>query len=282
MSDEADMDTQHSALSTQHSVLERILRRKRGEVEGSKDRRPAWVLEGEAITRATPRSLSAALRGPGVSLIAEVKHASPSKGVLIEPFDPVQIARDYLFSGASAISVLTDGPFFHGSLDDLVAVRRLCRELKREVPLLRKDFIVDDYQIVEARAAGADAILLIVAALTDAELVALREETERWGMEALVEVHDEAEMRRAVDAGARLIGINNRDLRTFEVDLAVTERLAPLAPTGSVIVGESGIVDRADVARLGRAGAHAVLVGEGLILAPDRVAAVQALRVDRP
>ena len=277
MTDETDVETQHSALSTQYSVLDRILRRKRGEVEGSKDRRPAWVLEGEAITRATPRSLSAALRGPGVSLIAEVKHASPSKGVLIEPFDPVQIARDYLFSGASAISVLTDGPFFHGSLDDLVAVRRLCRGLKREVPLLRKDFIVDDYQIVEARAAGADAILLIVAALTDAELVALREETERWGMEALVEVHDEAEMRRAIDSGARLIGINNRDLRTFTVDLATTERLAALKPAGALLVSESGIHSRADVERLAACGVDAMLVGESLITAPDRRAAARAL-----
>lgn len=277
MSDHDDAADHDPARSTPPSVLDRILRRKRGEVEGSKDARPAWLLEGEALTRAAPLSLSAALRGPGVSLIAEVKHASPSKGVLIEPFDAAAIARDYLFSGASAISVLTDGPFFAGSLDDLTAVRRLCRELRREVPLLRKDFIIADYQIVEARAAGADAILLIVAALTDAELVALRVEAERWGMEALVEVHDEEEMRRAIGAGARLIGVNNRDLRTFAVDLGTTERLAALRPAGTLLVSESGISTRADVERLAACGVDAMLVGESLITAPDRRAAARAL-----
>jgi indole-3-glycerol phosphate synthase len=270
--------THHASRITHHSdVLDRILRRKRGEVEGSKDSRPAWLLEQEAINRARPLSLSAALSGPGVSLIAEIKHASPSKGILIEPFDPVAIARDYLFSGASAISVLTDGPFFHGSLDDLTAVRRLCRTLHREVPLLRKDFIIDDYQIIEARAAGADAILLIVAALTDDDLAALHAETLRWGMEALVEVHDEEEMRRAIAVGARLIGINNRDLRTFAVDLATTERLAALKPAGTLLVSESGIHTRADVERLAACGVDAMLVGESLITAPDRRAAARAL-----
>jgi indole-3-glycerol phosphate synthase len=156
-------------------------------------------------------------------------------------------------------------------------VRRLCRTLSREVPLLRKDFIIDPYQIVEARAAGADALLLIVAALSDAELVDLREETERWGMEALVEVHNEEEMRRAVAGGARLIGVNNRDLRTFQVDLATTERLAALKPAGALLVAESGIHSRADVERLAACGADAMLVGESLITAPDRRAAARAL-----
>jgi indole-3-glycerol phosphate synthase len=274
----SEQDTpDNSVLSTQHSVLDRILRRKRGELESSKDARPAWELEQEAITRAAPLSLTKALGAPGLSLIAEVKHASPSKGVLIDPFDPVEIARDYLFSGASAISVLTDRPFFQGSLDDLSRVRRLCRMLGREVPLLRKDFTIDPYQIVEARAAGADAILLIVAALSDVELVGLREEAERWGMEALVEVHDEAEMRRAVASGARLIGVNNRDLRTFTVDLATTERLAALKPAGALLVAESGIHSRADVERLAACGVDAMLVGESLITAPDRRAAARAL-----
>lgn len=264
-------------VTTGSDILDRILRRKRGEVEGAKDNRPLWELEQAAIGRVRPLSLHQALAGPGISLIAEVKHASPSKGVLIEPFDPVEIARDYLFSGASAISVLTDRPFFHGSLDDLSAVRRLCRTLHREVPLLRKDFIIDAYQIVEARAAGADAILLIVAALNDATLADLHAETARWGMEALVEVHDEREMERAAAVGVRLIGVNNRDLRTFSVDLATTERLAAHKPAGALLVSESGIHRRADVERLAACGADAMLVGESLIVAEDRRAAARAL-----
>jgi indole-3-glycerol phosphate synthase len=263
--------------ATGSDILDKIIRRKRGEVEGSKDRRPAWLLEHDAINRATPLSLRAALSGPGVSLIAEVKHASPSKGVLIEPFDPTAIARDYLFSGASAISVLTDGPFFRGSLDDLSAVRRLCRTLAREVPLLRKDFIIDAYQVMEARAAGADAILLIVAALPDDLLASLHAEATRWGLEALVEVHDEREMERAIALGARLIGVNNRDLRTFKTDLATTERLAAMKPPGALLVSESGIHTRADVERLAAHGCDAMLVGEALITAPDRRALARTL-----
>lgn len=259
------------------TILEKILRRKRAEVSENQDRRPLWLLEGEAINRSPALSLTTALRGAGVSLIAEVKHASPSKGVLISPFDPVAIARDYLFSGAAAISILTDESFFRGSLEDLTKVRRLCRELKREVPLLRKDFVIDSYQIVEARAAGADAILLIVAALDDEHLAALHIEAARWGMEVLVEVHDEAEMRRANAIGARLIGINNRDLKTFEVELATTERLAALRPSGALLVSESGIAGRADVERLAASGVDAMLVGESLITAPDRRGAVRTL-----
>jgi indole-3-glycerol phosphate synthase len=258
-------------------ILDRIIRRKRGEVESSKDARPAWLLEHEAINRAAPLSLAAALAGPGVSLIAEVKHASPSKGVLIDPFDPIEIARDYLFGGASAISVLTDRTFFQGKLDDLSRVRRLCRTLQRDVPLLRKDFTIDAYQVVEARAAGADAILLIVAALDDATLAELHAEAERWGLEALVEVHDEAELERAAAVGARLIGVNNRDLRSFTVDLATTERLAARKPAGALLVSESGINSRADVERLAACGVDAMLVGESLITAPDRRAAARAL-----
>jgi indole-3-glycerol phosphate synthase len=221
--------------------------------------------------------MTTALSSAGVSLIAEVKHASPSKGLLISPFDPVAIARDYLFSGASAISVLTDAPFFRGSLEDLAAVRRLCREQRREVPLLRKDFIVDGYQVVEARAAGADSILLIVAALEEHELATLHAEAHRWGMEVLVEVHDEEEMRRAIGTGATLIGVNNRDLRTFSVDLATTERLALLKPSGALLVSESGIGERADVERLAACGVDAMLVGESLITAADRRAAARQL-----
>ena len=263
--------------SNRSDILDRILRRKRVEVEENKTSQPAWNLEQTAINRARPLSLARALGGPGVSLIAEVKHASPSKGVLIHPFDATKIARDYLFSGASAISVLTDRSFFRGSLNDLSAVRRLCRTLKREVPLLRKDFIIDEYQIVEARAAGADAILLIVAALTDEELWTLHAEAERWNLEALVEVHDEEEMRRAAAIGARLIGVNNRDLRAFVTDLATTERLAALKPAGALLVSESGISTRADVERLAAVGVDAMLVGESLVTAPDRRAAARDL-----
>jgi indole-3-glycerol phosphate synthase len=175
--------------------------------------------------------------------------------------------------------VLTDEPFFHGGLADLVAVAAVAHKTEPAVPVLRKDFIVDPYQIVESRANGADALLLIVAALHDDALRALLRQSRKWGMEALVEVHDAREMERAVAAEARVIGVNNRDLRDFSVDLATTERLALLAPPGSVVVGESGIFDRADVARLQRAGVSAVLVGEGLIVQPDRAEAVRHLTI---
>jgi indole-3-glycerol phosphate synthase len=264
-------------MSASGDILERIIRRKRGELATAEAERPLWHVEQAAISRGAPLDFAAALRGPGVSLIAEVKHASPSRGVLIDPFDPVAIARDYLFSGAAAISVLTDRTFFQGSLDDLALVKRLTRTLQRDVPVLRKDFTIDAYQIVEARAAGADAILLIVAALDDATLAALHAEAARWGLTALVEVHDEAEMERAAAIGASVIGVNNRDLRTFTVDLATTERLAARKPSGAVLVSESGIHTRADVERLAACGVDAMLVGESLITAPDRRAAARAL-----
>ena len=191
--------------------------------------------------------------------------------------DPATVAASYLAGGAAALSVLTDEPFFKGSLEDLTAAAEVAHRQAQPAPVLRKDFILDPYQIVEARAHGADAILLIVAALSDAYLRELLAAATEQGMDALVEVHDEAEIERAVAAGASLIGINNRDLRTFTVDLAVTERLAPLVPPGRVLVGESGVFSAVDVQRLGRAGVAAVLIGEGLILAEDRTAAVRSL-----
>ncbi|MCC6627776.1 MAG: indole-3-glycerol phosphate synthase TrpC [Chloroflexi bacterium] len=264
-------------MSAGSDILERIIRRKRGELATAQEQRPLWVVEQGAISRGTPLDFAAALRGPVVSLIAEVKHASPSRGILIDPFDPVVIARDYLYGGAAAISVLTDRTFFQGSLDDLTNVKRLTRTLQRDVPVLRKDFTIDAYQIIEARAAGADAILLIVAALDDATLAVLHAEAQRWNLTALVEVHDEAELERAAAVGATVIGINNRDLRTFTVDLATTERLAARKPAGALLVSESGIHTRADVERLAACGVDAMLVGESLIVAPDRRAAARAL-----
>jgi indole-3-glycerol phosphate synthase len=212
-----------------------------------------------------------------MSVIAEIKRASPSRGPFPVSVDPAAVAEDYISGGAAAISVLTDEPFFQGSLGDLDAAASVAGADARLVPVLRKDFVVDPYQITEARAYGADAVLLIVAALNDSALAELLAATADWGMDALVEVHDKGEMDRAAALGSKVIGINNRDLKSFAVDLGVTERLAPFAPDDAVIVAESGVFDASDVKRLHDAGAHAVLVGEGLITAPDRVAAVQAL-----
>jgi indole-3-glycerol phosphate synthase len=210
-------------------------------------------------------------------VIAEIKRASPSRGVFPVEVDPPVVAREYLAGGAAGLSVLTDEPFFQGSLADLHSAASVAHARVHPAPVLRKDFVIDRFQILEARAYGADAFLLIVAALTDAQLRDLIEYGTECGLEALVEVHDAEELRRASALGANLIGINNRDLRTFEIDLAVTERLAPDVPDGAVLVGESGIFTREDVERLHRAGVHAVLVGESLIVSPDRGAAVTAL-----
>jgi len=206
-------------------------------------------------------------------VIAEVKRRSPSRGEIRASFDPVACARAYSEGGAAAISVLTDETFFGGHLDYLAAVRGAA-----PMPLLRKDFVIDAYQIDEARVAGADAVLLIAAALGPDELVALRERAEALGLCALVEVHDELELAVALDSGARVIGINNRDLRTFHTDLAVTERLAPRVPEGVVVVAESGIFTRTDMARLAASGAHAFLVGESLMREADMAGALRRLR----
>jgi indole-3-glycerol phosphate synthase len=221
-----------------------------------------------------PRDFTGALRRAAdrgeVALIAEVKKASPSKGVLIEDFDPVQIGSLYANSGAAAISVLTDEDFFQGHLDYMTAVRATV-----PVPVLRKDFIIDPFQVYEGRLAGADAVLLIVATLEDSRLADLQALANDLGMAALVEVHTEAEMERALKLNAVLIGINNRDLRTFQVDLQTTARLARLAPQGVTLVAESGIASGEDVAHMGQLGAHAVLVGEALVRAGDIAGAVR-------
>ncbi len=259
------------------TFLERIVAHKRREVAVRLAERPQAQVEREAAARPPALDFAAALAAPGMRLIAEVKGASPSKGVLIDPFEPTSIAADYLAAGADALSVLTDEHFFHGSLDHLRAVGALAGAANPPRPVIRKDFLLDRYQVAEARAAGADCVLLIVAMLDDEGLRDLHAAARDWGMAALVEVHNVTEADRAVAAGATLIGINNRDLHSFAVDLATTERLAPRLPQGVTIVGESGIATAADVARLAAAGVGAILVGESLIKANDRGAAIRAL-----
>ncbi|MBK8027858.1 MAG: indole-3-glycerol phosphate synthase TrpC [Chloroflexi bacterium] len=246
------------------TILDRILLRKLDEIELLRPNGDA--LRTAAESAAPPRDFAAALQRDTVALIAEVKHASPSKGVLVKDFDPVRIARIYAENGAAAVSVLTDEQFFQGHLDHLRAVRAAVG-----LPVLRKEFVIDPLQVYEARAAGADAVLLIVMALEDAQLVDLHALTRELGMAALVEVHNEEELDRARTAGASLIGVNNRDLRTFREDLSTTSRVADrLAGDPSVtLVAESAIRSAADVAEMGRLGAHAVLVGEGLLKAAD-------------
>ena len=259
------------------TILDAILARTAGDLADRKATTAVADLEAEAVARPAALSLRAALGGPDISVIAEVKRASPSRGAFQVNVEPATVVSEYLLGGAAAISVLTDEPFFQGSLGDLDAVASAVHVGDRVVPVLRKDFVIDPYQIVEARAHGADGVLLIVAALDDASLQQLLIEAATWGMDALVEVHDEREMERAAAVGAALIGINNRDLKSFAVDLSVSEGLIPLAPSDAVIVAESGVHGPGDVKRLYHAGAHAVLVGEALVTAPDRADAVRAL-----
>lgn len=257
------------------TILERILATKRDEVAAARARESAESLAARARAVARrPASLRAALeRDDGVRVIAEIKRKSPSKGEIRRDFDPVAIARAYAAAGAAAISVLTDETYFGGSLAVLEAVRSVT-----PLPLLRKDFVVDAYQIDEARVAGADAVLLIVGALSPDALVGFAKYAAALGLEALVEVHDEAEMEIALASGATLIGINNRDLRSFHTDLAVTERLAPRAAGRALVVAESGIFGLADVQRLARSGAHGYLVGESLMREADVGLALRKLR----
>ena len=252
-------------------MLEAILqsvRRRLPELIAQPDR---WV---DAATSAPPaRDLAAALGGPGLAVIAEVKRRSPSAGAIALDLDPITLARSYADGGAAAISVLTDGEHFGGSLDDLRVVAESVG-----LPVLRKDFILHPVQLVEARAARADAVLLIVAALDDALLESLIAEAGRLGMTALVEAHDEVEVVRAAAAGADVIGVNNRDLRTFEVDPGTAERLRHLIPTGVIAVAESGISDAWVAGRMAAAGYDAVLVGEAATRAPDPAAFVASLQ----
>ena len=256
-------------------ILDEILGHKRAELAAARVREAPEKLARRAEETTAPlRDFAGAIaHGPEPRVIAEVKRRSPSRGEIRAEFDPVACGVAYAEGGAAAISVLTDETYFGGHLDFLAAVRRAV-----PLPLLRKDFVIDAYQIDEARVAGADAVLLIVAALTPDQLVALRARAEALGLCALVEVHDEAELDTALASGARAIGINNRDLRTFHTDLAVTERLAPRVPEGVVVVAESGIFTRTDMARLAASGAQAFLVGESLMRESDMAGALRRLR----
>ena len=256
------------------SILDAIVRDKREELDGRRRARPRPALEALCGTLPPPHDFDAALRPPAgrVRVIAELKQASPSRGVLATDFDPVALGRVYAANGAAAISVLTDEKYFKGSLEILTAVRSVV-----DLPLLRKDFTIDEYQVWEARAAGADAILLIVSILDDALLGDLLAAAKGLGLGALVEVHTAAELDRALAVGARVIGINNRDLRTFETTLETTLGLLPSIPPGPVVVSESGFFTGDDVKRVVAAGAHAVLVGEALVRAADPGAKLREL-----
>jgi indole-3-glycerol phosphate synthase len=253
-------------------ILERILESRRAAIAELKaDGNPARLARSVAQAPA-PADFRAALVAETVTLIAECKERSPSGGVLQRPYDPVALARRYVASGAAALSVLTEPEFFGGSLEHLRAIR-----VAVGVPLLCKDFIVDPVQVTAARAAGADAVLLIVAVLDDAHLRDLLAVTRGYGMQALVEVHDEGEVERALQADAAIIGINNRDLTTMRTDKGTTGRLCPLIPAGHVTVSESGIDSRADIEALLRLGVNAALVGESLLRAGDLEAKVREL-----
>lgn len=256
------------------SVLERIIAYKREEVTARKKALGFEELDAAIAKQMTPRGFAKALRerADGLALIAEIKKASPSKGLIRADFDPRAMARAYTAGGATCLSVLTDEPSFQGSAEYLIAARKACG-----LPVLRKDFMIDDWQIAESRSMGADAILIIMAAVDDALASDLADAAGAFGMDALVEVHDEAELDRALRLGFKLIGANNRSLATFETDLAVTERLAARAPTDVLLVSESGIFSHDDLLRLQRAGARAFLVGESLMRQDDVEAATRAL-----
>jgi indole-3-glycerol phosphate synthase len=258
------------------TILDQIIADKRDEVEAAKLAVPLPELKRESEDAPQARSFSDALKRPGIGLIAELKKASPSRGLLRADFDPVGLAAAYRDAGAAAISVLTDEKHFQGSLSHLRAVSEA---LPAGPSLLRKDFLFDEYQVYEARYYGADAILLITAVLEDDDLRTLIALAKSLAMDALVEVHDDRELDRAIASGAKIIGINNRDLRTFEVDLATTERLAPLVPPDKTIVAESGIFMRDDVRRLKACGVDAVLIGEALVTAEDPGAKIRELFV---
>lgn len=256
------------------TFLDRIVADKRRELAATKEATPLAALQAGLATAPVVRDFTAAIDGPGISLIAEVKRASPSKGLLRADCDPVALAGAYARAGAAAISVLTEQRHFQGSIEDLAAVRRA---LPEGPPLLRKDFLFDPYQVYEARYYGADAVLLIAAILDKALLADLQALAASMGMAALVEVHDERQLDRALAAGARIVGINNRDLRTFETDLSLTERLRPLVPPGVPVVAESGILTRDDVRRLAAADVQAILIGEALVTSREPAAKIREL-----
>ena len=256
------------------SILDKIVAKKREELDASKTLVPLAAMHDAIAARPAALDFAAALRQDGISLIAEVKKASPSKGLLREDFRPVELASTYVRNGASAVSVITDGHFL-GEMAHLTAVKE--SGASEDAPVLRKDFLFDPYQVYEARAIGADTYLLIVDILSPSQLSELIALGRSLGMTPLVETHDAGEIEVAVAAGAEVIGINNRDLHTFVTDLATTEALAPIIPRGKVIVSESGISTPADLERLQPYGVDAVLVGEALVTAEDTGAKVRSL-----
>jgi indole-3-glycerol phosphate synthase len=258
--------------STRYGVLGPLLATSRERLDDLRRRHGPGRLEQLAADAPAPRGFRQALAGPGLAVVAELKRSSPSAGPLRPGLDPCELAVELAGSGAAALSVLTEPVQFGGSLEDLRSVRSVSN-----VPVLRKDFLVGPEQVLEARAAGADAVLLIVRALEPETLLACLQMARDLGMDALVEVHDEPEMLLAGSVGADLVGINNRDLDRLTVDLRVTEQLARLAPPGATLISESGISSQSDLARLAQCGADAVLVGETLMRAPDPAARLREL-----
>lgn len=254
------------------TFLDTVVERTQAELAKRKREIPASELQSRIGPVRRGRPFSEGLIAEGISLIAEMKRASPSRGPIRPGASVTEVVGAYQRAGARAVSVLTEGAYFGGSLDDLVEARSAC-----DLPLLRKDFVVDEYQLLEARVAGADAVLLIVAALDPDRLNALMGSASDLGMDCLVEVHDEDEVRIAVDAGVEVLGINNRDLHSLEVDLETTFRLLADVPAGTVVVAESGITRAEDVESLEEAGVDAILVGEALMRADDPVRAVREL-----
>jgi indole-3-glycerol phosphate synthase len=255
------------------TILDKIVATKRQDVDRAKAQQPLSELRAQLADAPPVRDFFAALAAPGpIKLIAEVKKASPSAGVIRADFDPVEIARTYAAHGATCISVLTDEPYFQGRLEYLSQIRQAVR-----VPLLRKDFIIDSYQLFEARVAGADAVLLIAECLDDCNLRKLHNETIELGMTPLVELYEPENLPRVIEAGATLIGVNNRDLKTFNVDLNHAIELRKKVPRDCLFVAESGIRTHDDVQKLANAGIDAILVGESLMTQPDIGAAVDRL-----
>jgi indole-3-glycerol phosphate synthase len=258
-------------VDTVPDILARIVARKRGELAQATISRTKLERLAEEL-RAGRREFRAALDRKTPAIIAEIKKASPSQGILRAEFEAAALAREYQENGAAAISVLTDGPFFQGSLADLRAARQAVR-----LPALRKDFTLNEYHVVEAAANGADAVLLITAILDEKQIRDLRELAGAWGMAALIEVHNQRELKTALDAGAEIVGVNNRNLKTFEVTLETSVRLAEDIPDGVLKISESGIHSREDIQRLEQAGFHAFLVGEHFLKAASPGAALRAL-----
>ena len=254
-------------MSITGTILDKILEAKRTELVRHQREVPQSALESQVREAPFPLNLSGALWGDRVRLIAETKKASPSKGLLAQEYDPAALASTYVANGAAAISVLTEVDHFQGNLAHLAAVKAAVGP--EGVPVLRKDFLFDPYQLLEARAHGADAALLIVAALSEEQLREMLDAAQRIWLQCLVEGHDERELGTALSAGAEIIGINHRDLRTFQVDMTLSARLRPMVPEGRMVVAESGINSQEDVSALRQVGVHGILVGEALMTAPD-------------